>query len=614
MSKLEKLTFSVEVLTGRALTKLENVQKSLDSVTAKAKSAFRDVGYGKVSQSIKALVQPAMEFNSAMGDVKSLNVQDAAMDNLAKKSLINSVKYGESAKSFVLSAYQIQSSISGLKGSELANITNASQVLSISTKTDATAVNTYMGTMLSVFEKDAEAIGKIKFAEQVTGKTLAAVNMFRTSTKKMSSAFSVVGVAGQSAGVKVSEQLAVLGTLQKTLPGTDSGKKYKAFLDGIGSAQEKLGLKFTNSEGKLLPMVQIMDKLKSKFGETLSLAETDVLKKAFGSDDGAEVIKILMKDTGNLSAAITKLSGVTGMAQAKNTAMQRVDPFQRMVQGANALQIILGSLLAPAIDHLFNSIANVIEEIIEWAEAYPAAAKWISYAGVVVAGFIGILGALPIVTRLCANVMMGWSKIISLWTGVTKTAAFFTQAWRTAQLMFNAAFLANPIAVVVGGIVLGIAALIAFMPLITKLWDSFKESFGDTWWGKALIAVFDPVLSWLKKLGSVVNWVMEKLGFSPEIPISTKIDKAAQVPVHGSSTMTDSQLATSANSVALTAPPVKSLQHLKQLAVNGGGIKKDFVNISTQNNSNSTQNRGPVTQNFYGPHSNTNEQFALAVC
>ncbi|WP_319761888.1 hypothetical protein [Maridesulfovibrio sp.] len=116
------------------------------------------------------------------------------------------------------------------------------------------------------------------------------------------------------------------------------------------------------------------------------------------------------------------------------------------------MQIVIGRFLTPALDTLFNWIASVTEGIVKWAEAYPEAAKWIGYAGLAILGFTGIIGTLTIAAGFGKIAMLGWSSAVTAWTTVTKVAMFFTKGWRSAQMLLNAAFVANPIGVVIAGL------------------------------------------------------------------------------------------------------------------------------------------------------------------
>ena len=57
-------------------------------------------------------------------------------------------------------------------------------------------------------------------------------------------------------------------------------------------------MKFTDGQGRMLPVLQILDKLKKKYGALDVLADSDLIKKAFGSDEAVSMLKLLIQDTG----------------------------------------------------------------------------------------------------------------------------------------------------------------------------------------------------------------------------------------------------------------------------------------------------------------------------
>ena len=73
--------------------------------------------------------------------------------------------------------------------------------------------------------------------------------------------------------------MAILGKLQATMSGSEAGTKYKAFLMGVGNAQKELGMKFVDSQGKMLPVLQILEKLKKKYGALDKVVDSDLIKK-----------------------------------------------------------------------------------------------------------------------------------------------------------------------------------------------------------------------------------------------------------------------------------------------------------------------------------------------
>ena len=92
--------------------------------------------------------------------------------------------------------------------------------------------------------------------------TATAVQAFKTTGTEMSGAFTAIGAQATTAGIAMNEQMAVLGTLQATMSGSEAGTKYKSFLAGVGKAQDALNLTFTDSQGAMLLMVDILNQIK----------------------------------------------------------------------------------------------------------------------------------------------------------------------------------------------------------------------------------------------------------------------------------------------------------------------------------------------------------------
>ncbi|MGB3222023.1 MAG: phage tail tape measure protein, partial [Desulforhopalus sp.] len=252
-TQLQKLMFSIGLLdkvTGPA----GRIKKTLGSVANTAQESFGKIAGGAAGvvasgYAMTSLATPAHEFNMAIGEVRSLDVAQSSLDALSNSAVSFSVKYGGTAAEFVKSSYDIQSAIAGLVGDELASFTDASNILAKGTKSDAATITSYMGTMYGIFKGSADSMGKAQWVEQMTGQTATAVQMFKTTGVEMASAFSSIGAGATSAGIAQSEQMSILGSLQATMSGSEAGTKYGAFLSGIGDAQDKLGLKFTDSNG-----------------------------------------------------------------------------------------------------------------------------------------------------------------------------------------------------------------------------------------------------------------------------------------------------------------------------------------------------------------------------
>lgn len=437
------------------------VSKQLMDVAEVGKTGFVQMGAGVAgvvgtAYALQEAMAPALDQQRALGEVKSLGVAEEALDELNRKSLEFSVAYGENAQAFVRSAYDIQSAIAGLTGSQLSAFTNASNVLAKATKADAATVTSYVGTMYGIFKNQADAMGKAEWVENLAGQTALAVQMFKTTGQQMSDAFTAVGANATSAGIGLSEQVAILGTLQATMGGAEAGTKYKSFLAGVGAAQDKLGLSFTDSQGRMLPMLDILDKLKGKFGDTLTVAESDELKKAFGSDEAVGLIKLLMADTAGLAGNMEQLGKVKGMEQAEKMAQAMVDPWERFGSAVESVRIAFGQALLPVLNPLMERLAGGAATLQRWVVMFPNIARWLGYITLGVLGLVAAAGAL--------TVLGGLFTVLSV--------------------------LASPIALIVIGVVaLGAAVVAAII-----WWDDLKAAFGDTAWFQALMVIITPIV------------------------------------------------------------------------------------------------------------------------
>lgn len=509
-------------------------------------------GIGGIAASGFALqnaLMPAIEMDRALGGVKSLGVEQDALKQLANTSYDYALQYGKSATEFVNSAYQIQSAIAGLNGNDLSAFTKAGNVLAAATKADAETITDYMGTMYGIFKNDAKKMGDGAWVERLTGMTATAVKVFKTDGKKMADAFS--GLGAKAGLVPLEEQMAVLGTLQTTMQGGESATKYKAFLAGAGKAQKALGLSFVDSNGKMLPMINILEKIKGKYGDLSTVqADIDKVTSAFGSGEATDLIQLLLKDVDGLKASINSLGSIVGMEQAEKMAKDMTDQSQRLAQSWWVIRAAFGSAILPAFNDFVKKIADMGTSVIWFTQTFPNITKWLGYLGVAMLSVVAIGG-------IFTAAIGGWKMAKVAWTAVTKTATWakkaFTiasmkslavtsietvmtwgivaatkavtialwlgnaasKAWafstgiltgafgvlRTAVVALNLAALANPLFWIPAAIV-AVGALIYY-------WDDLTAAMSEWGWIKALGEMFD----------STINGIIDALNMIPGVNI-----------------------------------------------------------------------------------------------
>ncbi|EBT0712727.1 phage tail tape measure protein [Salmonella enterica] len=538
------------------LTKpLKQAQSAVTGFADKATADFKRLGFGMaglwgVAQGLKGLVNPARDMEAALAEVSSLDVANKTLDQLRKTSQNFAVDYGESASAFVRSAYDIQSAIAELQGDELPKFTEASAILAKATKSDTATITNYMGTMYGVFKNTAEKMGRTQWVEQIAGQTASAVQMFKTTGNEMSAAFTALGANAQAMKVSAAEQFAVLGQLQSTMSGSEAGTKYKSFLAGIGNAQKVLGLNFTNRDGSAKGITDIIDLIKGKFGDLSKVADADLLKKAFGSDEAVSMIKLLAGDVDGLKKNINSLGDIKGMDKAVEMAKKMVDPWDQVNSLLEQVRVSIGLRLDPVFAPFLQKIIDGGKAFMKWLDTFPNIARWLGYIATMTLafaaagalanitmgtfGFImkglggiawilggawkGLIFTLDLLRPSLLSTRLGlmglwiqekavwvWSKLVALWAGICKVAiAAWNVVLRTctvAMRLFGIAarfagmglgFLLSP----VGLVLLAIAALAAGIYFAIRYWDDIKAAIMDTEAFHVLLKVINAVVGW----------------------------------------------------------------------------------------------------------------------
>jgi len=507
MSLPKPLMFTIGLID--QITKpIAKISQQLNGLTANYQAGTMQMasGIGGIAASgyaVQRALMPAIEMDRALGEVKSLGVRDSALKMLTDNAYTYALKYGASSTDFVRSSYDIQSAIAGLNDSDLSRFTMASNVLAKATKADAATVTNYMGTMYGIFKNDAMQMGEGAWVERLTGMTATAVQAFKTDGKKMSDAFGALGAAAGLAPLQ--EQMAIMGTLQATMQGSESATKYRSFLAGVGKAQQALNLQFTDAQGQMLPIIDILNQIKGKYGETLTVAQGDELAKAFGSQEAVSMVKLLLNDINGLGNSINMLGNVTGMQQAEKMAAAMTDQSKRLAASWYVIRAALGNAILPSFNSFVGWIAEMGGSVIWFTSLFPNITRWLGYLFLGFAAAIAIGGLFNLMMGAGRMAMTAWGGAVIIWNTAVWLLNGGLMALRAALLAVNIAMYANPIGLIVAGVVAAIAAVTSLI----YFWDDLRNTMSE--WG------------WVKKLLKYIDWVIEKLnliGFNIETRFS----------------------------------------------------------------------------------------------
>ncbi|OBZ19692.1 phage tail tape measure protein [Pseudomonas protegens] len=616
-------------LTDKVTAPLGKVKMGFSDLAEQSEKNIKTMGLGLAGMTgafvgINQSLQPALEMNRALGEVRSLGVAEDALTALNQKSLEFSVAYGENARDFVASAYSIEGAIKGLTGSQLATFTNTSNLLAKATKSDAETLGAYVGTMYNLFKGQADAMGKAEWVEKLGGQTALAVQLFRTDGAQLKDAFKEVGAIATAGGVDIAEQFAVIGSLSSTMEGGDAGGRYKAFFENIGAASDKLGIKFTDQQGRVLPVLQIMEKLQGKLGDLTSASAGTKLLDAFGGE-GAQVIGALAKDTDRLRQGLDKLGKVRGLEDAEKMAQAMVDPWQQFAAAVEALRIAFGQALIPILTPLMAKLSGIASTLTRWTQLFPNITRVV---GIATLGVLAIIAAMSLLTFVVGASRMAWMAVITVWKVVQllnlrTIAGFLLQAaviatyvagltvlyttmgiirvammlWQGVIWLVNVALTANPIGVVV----MGIAALVAIVIAAVYYWDEWTGALMNTEAFKWVLEKLQALSAWFDSMGGwsgmakgawdaivgvfyrAINSLIEMINKIPGVNIEARLGDMPQIPGAEQATNAADVASAAQKAQQTISAAIPSIAPTRPNAVPPGGLLTSIQNTSNQN-------------------------------
>lgn len=466
---------------------LKDVMKTIDDLGKRGEDAMRRIGLGTAGiiatgAAMKNALDPAIDFNRALNEIKATGREQAGLDKITDFALDFSATYGGAATDVVSSTNEIARAIDGLTDSELVAFSKSSNILAKATGSDVKAMGSYISQLYGIFGDEAAKIGKEKWVEQISAQATVTANKFKSSGESLMQAYTNLGSSAKDHGIKTAEQFAVIGNLQNVFEGGLAGTKYAAFLSGAVKAQSKLGLSFLDSQGKMLPMIDILEKIKGKYGE-LNSENLYELQKAFGTKEAAQVINNLLPKIDTLKADIAEIDKMKTLDDAMAISKTVTDSWMRFTAIFQNIKIAIGTQILAKLEPVMNRIADMGQEFTNWLRAYKNIARWIGYAVGALIGFTGLTAALTLMSGIVSAVGVAFS------------------------------FLVSPVMLVVGAVI-GLGIVIykfhsQFMAFIAGFIEGFKMasvSFAP------LFSAFGIVWSALQRIGSTIGRIIGLFG------------------------------------------------------------------------------------------------------
>lgn len=492
-----KLGSSIEVLKGK-YGKLGSAIRSHQSFLA-SKAHFKSqiietIGLGL---SLAAPVKVAIDFESAMADVKKVVKFDNKKDEVTK--------FAEGLKEM--------SRTIPLSAAELAQIAASGGQLGIK-KEDLFKFTETVAKMSTAFDMSAEQAGdSIAKLSNVYGIDVSemehvgnVINHLSDNTaakaKDMVEALAIVGGTAKQFGLKFEQTsslvnafislgkqpakaaTAINALLSKLQTAEGQGKEFKAALEEMGITAEEMVQRISESgEEALLHFFQTLKKMDNQERST-------ILMKLFGQEYQDDIALLAgsfnkYEDTIKLLANTEKY-GSSLQEEFKNRADTTANKLQLLKNAIVEAGMNLGSVMLPTLNYVAGSLKTITEHIASFAEKYPTLTTTI----------MGTVAAL--ISLKIAAVGLGYgftllgSTIFGLKANLLGVFSFLSAtvfpAVVTGLRAITLAVMSNPIGLLIAGLVTGAA-------LVITNWQKVKDFFSSFW--KSIIKPIEEAFSWI---------------------------------------------------------------------------------------------------------------------
>jgi len=274
-----------------------------------------------------------------------------------------------------------------------------------------------------------------------------------------------------------------------------------------------------------------LEQLKGRYGETIDVAESAELAKAFGTKEASGMIKLLMADTNGLAQSVEQLGNIQGMGKAEDMAAKMTDQWERLEAVWFAVRASVFGAILPALNSVVGLMVDGLSVIVSWVDEFPLLGEILGWVAIGAITLGAVVASLSLAMGIGQMMSAGWALTMGTLSGVFKALRISTMLMTASTWLFSAALWANPITWIVAGIIaLGVAIGAAIY-----YWDDIKATFADS-------AVF-------KFLGETIDWVIDKLNMIPGIDIDVSADMPAtpELEVAKQSVQVTPELETMAN-------------------------------------------------------------------
>jgi len=479
LGKSSKKTNTQLSTTQRAINGISKAQNRLNRVNQNIKRNTRDIGSQAVGivalgLSFKAALTPAIKFEQSMKDLEAVAFGSAdAIVPVAKNMELLSTQAKKLGATTAFSATQaaegqIFLAKAGFKTNQIMKTMPSLLDLAAASGTDLGRTSDILSDLLGAFGKQAKDSGQL--ADVLAAATSSANVDMETLFETLKTAAPIGIAAGQSME-GITTATALLGNVG--IKGSMAGTALKnAFVNLAAPASagskvlKELGIKVSDSAGNMLSMEKIMLSFGKKAKNLSQVKTIKAFDAVFGKRAMAGAINLTKAvSSGEFDKMLKNLQNSEGVA--KKMAKIRMDSTEgsivQLMSAVEGLAISFGSILTPLIRGMATAMTALTAPM----------QNFIKNNETLITG-IGIFAGALLAAKIVA---LGYTATMWLITPAITVMSTALKIAKVGMIAFNFAMAANPI----GLIVIGVVALAAAAITLLDGWKPVGEFFSGLW-------------------------------------------------------------------------------------------------------------------------------------
>jgi len=465
--------------TQKAINGISKAQNRLNRVNQNIKRNTRDIGsqaVGVVAMGLafKAALNPAIKFEQSMKDLeaKAFGFADASVNvkGEMKKLSDQAKELGATTRFTAIEAAGAQFKLAGagLKTQDMLKTMPAVLDLAAASGIGLVEAADTLTNVLKPFDLAASQ------STRVADLLAAATSSTNVDMTELAKTLEVVAPIGATYNQTIESMVVATGLLGNVgIKGEKAATGIKNAMINIvnpvgrgRAALEKLGVEVSDSMGNILPFNQLILNLSKSLKGMSQVQQSEAFSAVFGKEalaGGISLSKVVK--SGEFNTFIKQFSDVHGVS--RKMALIRMDStegsFIQMTSAINGVAISFGTILTPALRGLATVMTAIASPIGKLINDFPILSQVIGIvAGTLLAGKV---------------IVLGYTASMWLITPAISALSFMLGVVKAPLIVFNALLAANPVGLVVAGVM----ALAAIGIVLYNNWEPVGTFFSELW-------------------------------------------------------------------------------------------------------------------------------------